>query len=145
MFIVNPQTGELWISVQYPDMAGDAPPCDKSNMEHNISNQVKLSGKGNVELQIVDTILALPEVKERADYIEKETKGKRQLIVLIAAEPDSINNYYWVKAGEDNGLNFATHFHFFVYPDSMRIMHYDVVEDAELGLEEWRRQKTDGK
>ncbi len=102
-------------------------------------------GATTIEKSVIDTVLALPEVKERADYIEQETKGQRHLIVLIAAEPDSINNYYWVKAGEDNGDAFVTHFHFFVYPDSMRIMYYDPVEDAELSLEEWRRQKTDSK
>ncbi len=97
------------------------------------------------ERNVIDTILSLPEVKERAAYIEQETKGQRHLIVLIAAEPDSTNNYYWVKAGEDNSDVFVTHFHFFVYPDSMRIMYYDVLEDAEKSLKEWRRQKSDSK
>lgn len=28
-FLINNETGELWVTVDYPDMAGDATPCDK--------------------------------------------------------------------------------------------------------------------
>ncbi len=100
-------------------------------------------GATTIERSVIDTIMALQEVKQRAHFIENETKEKRHLAVFIASEPDSVNSYYWIKVGEDNGDAFATHFNFFVYPDSMCIMYYDVVEDAEVSLEEWRDRKDD--
>ena len=52
-------------------------------------------------------------------------------------QPDQ--NYYWIKVGEDNGINLVTHFNFYVYPDSMRIMYYDTANDSEVTLEKWRK------
>lgn len=90
------------------------------------------------ENKIIDSLFQLKEIKERQKYIEEQTKGARHLKIWIAAEPDQTNKYYWIKAGEDNGTNLVTHFNFYVYPDSMRIMYYDVVDDKEISLKEWR-------
>ena len=97
----------------------------------------------DIENNIVDTIFKLPEIKERAKYIEEQTKGKRHLKVWVADTPNFPDQkYYWIKAGEDNGRNLVTHFNFYVYPDSMRIMYYDTQSDSELTLEEWRKTKN---
>lgn len=97
----------------------------------------------NIEDKIVDTIFKLPEIKERAKYIEVQTKGKRHLKVWVADTPNFPDQkYYWIKAGEDNGTNLVTHFNFYVYPDSMRIMCYDTQSDSELTLDEWRKIKN---
>ena len=92
------------------------------------------------EDKVTEMIFALPEVKERADYIEKETKGARHMEALINQAPDATTNYYWVKAGEDNGTNFVTHFNFLVYPDR-KIMYYDVINDTTITLDAWRMNK----
>lgn len=65
---------------------------------------------GNIEERILDTIASLPETKERAGYIEKQTGGKRNLAYQIFASPDSSTGDYWVKAVEDNGDSYVTHF-----------------------------------
>lgn len=96
-----------------------------------------------MEDKITDTIFQLAEVKKRADYIEQQTKGARHLKIWIAGTPEDGNKYYWVKAGEDNGFNLVTHFNFYVYPDSMRIMYYDVAEDQELTIKEWEKKEAE--
>lgn len=91
------------------------------------------------EEDIIDTIFKLPEILERAKYIEVQMKGRNHLKVWIAGTPVSLNQkYYWIKAGEDNGSSLVTHFNFFFYPDSTRIMYYDPESDRELTLSEWR-------
>lgn len=96
------------------------------------------------EDEVIDMVFALPEVKERADYIEKETKGQRHMQALINQSPDATTTYYWVKAGEDNGTNFVTHFHFYVYPDR-RILYYDAANDTTLDLPTWRARRNEDK
>ena len=95
-----------------------------------------------LEHKVIDTIFKLKEVKERQKYIEQKTKGARHLQILIAGKPNLTNKYYWVQVVEDNGISFVTHFNFFVYPDSMRIMYLDTQDDKEITLKKWR--KTNG-
>ena len=96
--------------------------------------------ENEAEENIVDTIFNLPEVIKRAKYIEQRTKGKRHLKVWIEDTPHLRDRkYYWVKVGEDNGSSLVTHFNFYVYPDSMRIMYYDIDSDKQLTLFEWRK------
>lgn len=95
-----------------------------------------------IEEKILDTIFSLPECKERASYIKKQTKGKRRLSVVIYAEPTKESPYYWVKAWEDNGAAYATHFDFYVYPTKpLTIKYYDAVSDEAIPLKQWRKQK----
>ena len=68
------------------------------------------------------------------------SKGKRHLKIWVADTPNLPDQkYYWIQAGEDNGTNLVTHFNFYVYPDSMRIMYYDTQSDSELTLNKWRK------
>jgi hypothetical protein len=93
-----------------------------------------------IEEKILDTIFRLPECRERAAYIEKQTKGKRHLGIVIYERPSRENPYYWVKAREDNGMAYATHFNFYVYPKPFSIRYYDTVLDKATSLKEWRQQ-----
>jgi hypothetical protein len=107
----------------------------KQNDSSIIYNQLKE--------KVTDTIFKLPEVKERAKYIEQKTKGKRHLMIWIADTPNlPVRKYYWVKVGEDNGMSLVTHFNFFVYFDSMRIMYLDVIHGTEINLDAWRRNRN---
>ncbi|MDD3858752.1 MAG: hypothetical protein PHW83_01020 [Bacteroidales bacterium] len=99
------------------------------------------SDKLSIEDKILNKVLALPEVKERADYIIKETNGERHLEVWIASTPKETGSYYLIKAGEDNGMSMVTHFDFYVYPKTMEIKYYDILTDSELSLAEWREEK----
>jgi hypothetical protein len=87
-------------------------------------------------------ILSLPEVVRMARYIQEHTKGSRHMEVMISQSPrDSIQNYYWVKAGEDNGTIYVTHYNFFVYPDNhFEIKYFDPINDTLMSLEDWRKE-----
>jgi len=99
-----------------------------------------------IENRILDTIFNLPEVKERAHYIEKETKGKRHLKVLIFQTPkENAENAYWVKAGEDNETTFVSHFNFFVFLDNLQIRFFDTAKDTLINLDTWRLNPANGK
>lgn len=105
---------------------------ERESKPENGSNQV-------TEDLVIDKVYSLPEVKERAEYIKKETNGERKLKIWIAARPEETGNYYWVKVGEDNGMSLVTHFDFYVYTDPMEIYYYDVLTDMQLSISEWRK------
>lgn len=96
-----------------------------------------------IEDKMIDTIFNLKEVQERAKYVDEQTNGKRHLKVWLADTPNlPTTYYYWIKVGEDNGTNLVTHFNFYIYPNSMRIMYYDIPADTTLPLNEWRKTKN---
>jgi len=122
---------------------------EKTNKDTLISNH-QISLKDSVvkddkdEDKIYNLILAIPEVKERGNYIEKETKGKRHIQLMIVETPkDNKSNYYCVKVGEDNGTNFVTHFNFYVYPEKPEIKYYDIINDTAISLDAWRKNNKD--
>jgi hypothetical protein len=96
-----------------------------------------------IEEKILDTISKLPECRERAAYIEKETKGKRHLTIVIYERPSKEFPYYWVKAWEDNGIIYATHFNFYIYTNPFNIKYYDTMNNIVISLKEWRQQTKD--
>lgn len=98
---------------------------------------VKIS---KTEDRLIDEIWELPEVKALSDKIERESKGKRHLVGRISSEPSDDQEYYGISIAEDNGEALATYFEFRIYPDNS-IYYYDVVEDQELSLKEWRARK----
>jgi hypothetical protein len=101
-----------------------------------------LTEKNRIEKQIFDSINAIPEVKERANYIEKETNGNRHIKIWIYHTPRGKGeNYYWVKVGEDNGSNLVTHFNFIVYFNDFKIKYLDTVTNQIIDLKTWRQQR----
>ncbi|HVX28008.1 MAG TPA: hypothetical protein VHB70_16785 [Parafilimonas sp.] len=100
----------------------------------------KSTNSEGIERKIFDTISKLPEYKARALYIEKKTSGKRHLAIVIYKRPSNKIRYYWIKAVEDNGTSFYTHFNFYIYTDPFSIKYYDVINDVAITLEEWRLQ-----
>ena len=105
----------------------------------------KASNSGNsanLENKIVDTIANLKEVKERANYVEDQTNGKRHMHIAIWGRPTRATPYYLVKVMEDNGDAYVTHFNFFVYPKTMTIKYLDTMTDEVLDLGAWRKRKN---
>lgn len=94
----------------------------------------------NTEDKLIDQVWQLAEVKALSDKIERESKGKRHLMGRISSTPSDDQEYYGISISEDNGEALATYFEFRIYPDNS-IYYYDVVEDRELTLKEWRAQK----
>jgi hypothetical protein len=114
-----------------------------SGLHAQAFQNTKPKGKINYALEdkIMDTILFLPEVKNRDAYIRKKTNGKRHLATVIYLRPEKERPYYVVKAWEDNGYAFATHFNFYVYPQTMKIKYLDVMHDKAIDLKTWRKHK----
>lgn len=91
------------------------------------------------EDRISNAIFAIPEVAAFSKAIETRSKGTSHLFMQGIEEPiDTDPNCYWIRVGEDNGEMLLTHFHFILYYDTMKIMYYDIAENKELTLEEWR-------
>ena len=94
------------------------------------------------ETQIIDAVAQLPEVKLKKAEIERITKGKRHLKIIIYATPqEAQKDYYWVKVVEDNGTSLVTHFNFYVYPQNLKIRYYDIANDKIMNLKTWRKTK----
>lgn len=108
-----------------------------SNVDSSFFKKIKSDKNAD---EIIDIVWAIPEVKERANYIENKTKGARHLRVEIIETPKENNKYYLVRVGEINDIAFVTHFNFFVYPDNFEIKYYDTVNDTTLSLSSWRKQ-----
>lgn len=96
-----------------------------------------------IQKKIFDTILALPEVKKEAKYIEKCSNGERHLIIWFNPSQQDLNEkYYWVKVGEDNGDAYSTHFNFFIYPENFEIKFLNtVLNDSIMSLDSWRKER----
>ena len=96
-------------------------------------------------MKVLDTISHLYEVKTRRAFVLNKSKGSRILKPLIYKRPKGDFKYYWVKVVEDNGGNLVTHFNFYVNEKTFEIRYLDVVNDRELTLSQWRRDKIYGK
>lgn len=102
--------------------------------------QAEKNESTSMEDRLIDKIYALPEVHELEASVNKKSGGKRRLSLRITSEPSDDQEYYGITVAEDNGAALATYYEFHVYPD-FDIRFYDVVEDQELSLEEWRKTR----
>jgi len=92
-----------------------------------------------IESKIIDTITRLKEVKERDEYIRKQTNRQRHLQSVIWQKPTSKHPYYWIKVMEDNGTSNYTHFNFYVKLNPFQVLYYDTISDTILDLGTWRK------
>lgn len=118
------------------------PNAFKTTKNNRLDQAYAICRKMNIHRKedwIFDTIHSLEEVKKENAYLIKETKGKRNLSVVIYAFPTTTNNYYWIKVWEDNGDAYASHFNFHVYPKTRKIMYCDMVKDSLIELKDWKK------
>jgi len=94
-----------------------------------------------IENNILDKILNLPEVQKESRYVATASKGQRRLSAAIYQTPTKKSNLYWVKVWEDNGGNYVSHFNFFVNPKTLAIKYLDTVNDTLLDLKTWRQRQ----
>lgn len=136
----------LIISVITPSCSRTKNKISEQKTLDSLTTNKQISQKDSIieiknEDKIYNLILKIPEVKERGDYIEKKTNGKRHLQLMIVEMPkENQSNYYWIKVGEDNGTNFVTHFNFYVYIRNFEIKYYDTEKDTIVSLEIWRKE-----
>ena len=107
-----------------------------------VSKVSVVNDSSRIEEKVLDTIMNLKEVKERATYVIKQTKGRRHLLYTIWQKPTSKAPYYWVKVMEDNGLTYHTHFNFYIYSESFAIKFFDTTNDKLIDLKTWRKRKS---
>lgn len=98
--------------------------------------------KTSPEDKVMDIVWQIREVQELDATIRKKSGNKRGISTFINGEPSDDQEYYSVSVAEDNGSAMATYFQFHVYPD-FSVRYYDVVEDREITLQEWRDSKED--
>ncbi|MGB0930013.1 MAG: hypothetical protein ACPGVB_04515 [Chitinophagales bacterium] len=113
---------------------------DKIN-ERTEETQPKKSA--NTLTELLDQIWELPKVKQRSEYVRTETKGERKLKLKIQQKPTQEDPYYWVKVGEDNGLNFVSHFLFALDPNTSEIFYYDGLTGEKITVEEWEKMEEE--
>ena len=129
---------EVETPVESPAMNEEPQPeAKKESKKPKEDTHIKIT---NTEDKLIGKVWQLPEVKALSDKIERESKGKRHLVGRISSTPSDDQEYYGVSVAEDNGEALATYFEFRIYPDNT-MYYYDVVEDQELTLKEWRAQK----
>lgn len=109
-----------------------ARPKEKETISHDAKPNPAVEGK------LLELIYNLPEIVKMDKSIRKKTDGKRGLKTYISNRPSDDAEYYTVSVAEDNGSSLATYYTFRVYPDQT-IMVYDVAEDRELTLKEWKK------
>jgi hypothetical protein len=106
-----------------------------SKMDNTAENKAL---KDSLEaVKALDTVLHMPEVIDRKKLIESNSQGQRKISSWIVEKPGK-HPYYLIAVGEDSGN--SIHFNFHVYPDSMRVLFYDPLNEREIPLEEWRAQ-----
>ena len=104
-----------------------------------------LFGQANVdsltEKLIIESIWDLREVQQRNEYVISKSNGERKLSVILYMTPEETKKeYYWIKVSEDNGVNFATHYNFYVYSLDGKIMYFDTLKNKEIELSKWRKE-----
>ncbi len=91
-------------------------------------------------IKVLDIVSHMPEVIDRKKIIEDNSNGGRKLSVWIVEKPGR-SPYYSIAVGEDAGnTESGQHFNFHVYPDSMRVLFYDMLNEREILPEVWRAQ-----
>jgi len=130
-------TPETEVPQQEETTESTIPEKDQSKPETKLV-KTPAERKDASEDKIIDQVWALKEVIDLNESIRKKTGNKRGLNTRISSEPSDDQEYYGVTVAEDNGASYATYYEFHIYPD-YSIRYYDIVEDQELTLEEWRK------
>ena len=114
----------------------------RAELLNNIKDELAESTKpaGTLD-ELLERIWELPKVKERAEYVQKETNGERKLKLKVQQKPTKEDPYYWVKVGEDNGMNFVSHYQFAIDPATSEIFYYDDLTGEKMPVEEWTKMK----
>lgn len=90
------------------------------------------------EYKALEMVGDLPEVEDMREMVDRMSKGHNEVKLVVFGTPEPGIPYYTVKVMEDNGDNLVPQMCFRVYPDSSKIMFYDVAEDSAMTLEQWR-------
>lgn len=80
-------------------------------------------------------------IQNLSEEINLKSEGSCRLTSIVLDHQLEENEMIWIKFGEDNGLNFVTYHHFYVYPNQdWAIYYYDPIEDLEMPFITWIEQ-----
>lgn len=85
------------------------------------NNTANLSDDNYIEDTIIQKVFAIDSVRERAEYVLKNSNGKRKLSATIYGPPSDSLDYYLIKVTEDNGTAYHTHFNYKVNKKTLQI------------------------
>lgn len=105
-----------------------------------VPKEMRATKISSLEDSLINLIWNLKEVQDLNQEIDLKSNGKRNLATFIASEPSDDTEYYGISVSEDNGDTYATYFQFHIYPNK-EIRYYDPIEDQEMSLTDWRKQK----
>lgn len=95
------------------------------------------------EKRVLNKIRNIPEVRDRAKYIERHSNGKRHLQYIISSKPTREHNYYSVKVLEDNGEMYYPRFNFRVAPKTFSVTYLDQSIDSVIDYKAWKKMQKD--
>lgn len=88
-----------------------------------------------MEDSIIKAVAMLPTVMLRNAYMRDKTGGKRYLVYHLDHRPTTDSPYYIIRAVEDNGITYVTHFNFYYFIKDRKFMLYDTVTDSLVSLD----------
>jgi hypothetical protein len=88
-----------------------------------------------MEDSLLKAVALLPTVMLRDAYMLEKTGGKRYLKYHIDHRPTIDSPYYIIRAVEDNGGTYVTHFHFYYFIKDRQFKLYDTINDSLVSLD----------
>ncbi|MGB1242927.1 MAG: hypothetical protein ACPG49_10425 [Chitinophagales bacterium] len=110
--------------------------------EETKQNETTAIPKDTIDIEpLLDKIWDLQKIQKRAEYVKEQTNGERALKLRILEEPNEISSFYWIKVGEDNGMNFVSHFQFAINPSTKEVFYFDELSGEKVPVEEWEKME----
>jgi hypothetical protein len=89
----------------------------------------------------------IPEIKQLAGKVYRESQNEAKLIILIKSFPDSssdevyMREHYTIYVGENHPTHQVRIHTFMVHKDTKEIYWYDLPNNKYVPLKEWRKNK----
>jgi len=99
------------------------------------------SSKPLTEDQATDIIAKLPEVKAFMSTMDEQRPPIKTLITTEPNEGAPGSDYYMVAVAESHPTHVVTMMRFFINKNTGRILVYDVINDKNVPIDQWRKNK----
>lgn len=90
------------------------------------------------EKAALDLVWKLPQVKRKAREIQRLSKGKIRVAVIIDSPPTPETPYYTISVVENHVDHVDTIYIFRVLNPTGVIQVYDILKDEYIALQEWK-------
>ena len=90
-------------------------------------------GMAQISVDSVSSIITQTDVfQSKKNDIEEQSEGKRTLTLVYLNGIEDGQNYYKIKAWEDNGTSYVTHLHFHYYYNTEELFLFDPLKMEEV-------------